>query len=242
VTSFTSSIHSVNDAFSSAQRLRRDDIKTKIECVDSLAALMHSNDRDQISRKLEAMSLLPANCNLMREKRVLHVLMQLMHSSLDARNSREVRVRAARTMRNMVQVWSGAVLDRSEHKKEVKVLRLLEMLRMFSDVLRDLKCSNMAEASKTHGCQRIWAGTAGRDGSDVDLIVYGEFIECQLDLDSVNPKALSFRFSMCGIGSVWKHKPWHTGCHGARAEPAFRRRCHRLRDAQRRVGRHPAMR
>ena len=76
VISFTSSVHSLNND------PNRGEIDTKIECVDSLVALLgqnSSNDLDKMSQKFLAMSSSPANCDLMRSHRVVQYLVQILH-------------------------------------------------------------------------------------------------------------------------------------------------------------------
>ena len=70
VISFTSSIHSLNDASMSTHR-RREDIDTKIEFGNSLMELFGSNDADKMSRTFLAMSSSPANCDNVRICRTL---------------------------------------------------------------------------------------------------------------------------------------------------------------------------
>lgn len=62
VVSFTSSVHSLNDA-SMATNRRRDDIDSKIEFGNSMMDLFESNDADKLSRTFLAMSSFPANCD-----------------------------------------------------------------------------------------------------------------------------------------------------------------------------------
>lgn len=64
VISFTSSIHSLNDA--SMTHRRREDIDAKIEFGNSLMELFGSNDADKLSRTFLAMSSSPANCDNVR--------------------------------------------------------------------------------------------------------------------------------------------------------------------------------
>ena len=82
VISFTSSVHSLNN------EPNRGEIDTKIECVDSLVALLgqnSSNDLDKMSQKFLAMSSSPANCDLMRSHRVVQYLVQILHGKFLAR-------------------------------------------------------------------------------------------------------------------------------------------------------------
>ncbi len=77
--SFTSSIHSLPNNNSSR---RREDIDSKIECVDSISALLGCRDVDLWSRKIEAMSATPANCEIMRDNRTaIEEILEILHGS-----------------------------------------------------------------------------------------------------------------------------------------------------------------
>merc|ERR1712018_309263 len=119
-----------------------------------LSSLRHGNDTEKLSKDLLAMSSSPANYSRMRTIPVISSMVQLLHqpnhnksdpaaanlSHLDTfRNpqSRDVRARIARALHNTVQINQLS----KNNKREGKVLRLLENLRMYSDVLRDLNVS-----------------------------------------------------------------------------------------------------
>ena len=94
------------------------------------------------------MSSSPANCDLMRSHRVIPLLVQLLHgppssgpqtaatqqvTTQDGPNTpfkhpREVRQRVAKSLHNMVHAHPTD----KQCKREAKVLRLLETLRMYS--------------------------------------------------------------------------------------------------------------
>ena len=94
--SFTSSVHSLNND------PNRGDLETKIECVDSMVAMLgryvyifsavclqicqlfvyissSTNDLDIMSKKFLAMSSSPANCDMMRSNRIVQYLVQILH-------------------------------------------------------------------------------------------------------------------------------------------------------------------
>lgn len=162
VISFTSSVHSLNDAamVSHNQRLRREDIGSKIECVNSLVSLLGCKDIDKMSRTFEAMSSSKANCELLRSHRVIPLLVELLHTGQvgqqhqqlqqhvghrrgEHRPSREIRQRVARALHNIVHAHPTD----KQCKREAKVLKLLETLRLYSDYLRDLKMSAITSAA-----------------------------------------------------------------------------------------------
>ena len=93
-------------------------------------------DVEKMSKTLLAMSSSPTNCDMMRSSRCIPLLVQLLH--LDHLNpnlprpSRHVRARAARCLHNIVHAHPT-----DKHcKREAKVLKLLEILRQYCDLLR----------------------------------------------------------------------------------------------------------
>ena len=98
------------------------------------------------------MSSSPANCDLMRSHRVIPLLVQLLHgppssgpqtaatqqvktqdgASAPLKHPREVRQRVAKSLHNMVHAHPTD----KQCKREAKVLRLLETLRMYSGVVK----------------------------------------------------------------------------------------------------------
>ena len=101
-------------------------------------ALLGCSDIDKMSRTLLAMSSSPANCDMMRGSRCIPLLVQLLHLDpahpANPRPARPVRARAARSLHNIVHAHPT-----DKHcKREAKVLKLLEVLRQYSDFLRDV--------------------------------------------------------------------------------------------------------
>lgn len=124
------------------------EIDSKIECVDSLLSLLGCTDVEKMSRTFLAMSSSPTNCDLMRSHRVIPVLVQLLHpmpppamaaaTAEVARKPREVRLRAAKSLSNIVLAHPAD----KQCRREAKVLRLLETLRMYADLLMDISQTN----------------------------------------------------------------------------------------------------
>ena len=103
------------------------------------------------------MSSSPANCDLMRSHRVIPLLVQLLHgppssgpqtaaaqqvttqdgASAPLKHPREVRQRVAKSLHNMVHAHPTD----KQCKREAKVLRLLETLRMYSGLVNNSFCS-----------------------------------------------------------------------------------------------------
>ncbi|TRY69315.1 hypothetical protein TCAL_09734, partial [Tigriopus californicus] len=179
VMSFSSSIHSVQDAaMSSNHSRRREDIDNKIECVNSLVSLLGCTDIDKMSRTFEAMSSTAANCELMRSHRVIPLLVQLLHGTqvTQERPSREVRFRVAKALYNIVQAQTSHPNEKQSRKKEAKILKLLENLRLYADFLRDLAAAiesqqfpNCEELAR-RGCQFVCIKTKKQSDAS-DLII-----------------------------------------------------------------------
>ena len=142
VISFTSSVHSVGEERRGGEdwrgggRSSSGDART--EAANSLMALLGCSDIDKMSRTLLAMSSSPANCDMMRGSRCIPLLVQLLHLDpahpANPRPARPVRARAARSLHNIVHAHPT-----DKHcKREAKVLKLLEVLRQYSDFLRDV--------------------------------------------------------------------------------------------------------
>ena len=118
----------------------------------------------------------------MRSSRIIPVLIQLLHgegsqlneSGLASRPSREVRLRVARALHNIVHAHPND----KQCKREARVLRLLETLRLYSDFLRDFILASTSgqvevpEASCSPVCIRLVPG--GHKSSGKDLLSCGK--------------------------------------------------------------------
>merc|ERR1719422_2277532 len=187
VISFTSSVHSVGEERRGGEDWRgggrgpSGDVRT--EAANSLMALLGCSDIDKMSRTLLAMSSSPANCDMMRGSRCIPLLVQLLHLDpahpANPRPSRPVRARAARSLHNIVHAHPA-----DKHcKREAKVLKLLEVLRQYSDFLRDVleagAGSGVGKAAvRASGCRRvsIQVVEGGEKYAEQDLMVcdFGE--------------------------------------------------------------------
>ncbi|XP_049945823.1 uncharacterized protein LOC126427981 [Schistocerca serialis cubense] len=101
----------------------------KVDMVYNLLSMLR-HERQDMSRTLLAMSSSPESCAAMRQSGCLPLLVQLLHSP---GQSAEVRARAARALRNVVQATPEP--DR-RGRREARVLRLLEQLREYCETLR----------------------------------------------------------------------------------------------------------
>lgn len=124
--SFTSSVPTPSIRSGS---LRREHIEGKMECVDSMTSLLGSRDVDQLTKAFEAMSLSPDKCEVLRANRGIDMLVEVLHG--EVRQASFLRQRASRTLHNIVH-WKA-------NKRESRVLKILEILRMYADYLRDVR-------------------------------------------------------------------------------------------------------
>jgi len=108
-----------------------------VEMVYSLLEMLRLSSPEEMSTKLLLMSQSPQICREMRQYGCLPLLIQLLHQPVDDKNStkdsiissQELRQRASKTLRNIVQ-------NSAKSRRELRVLRLIEDLRCFVDVLR----------------------------------------------------------------------------------------------------------
>jgi hypothetical protein len=119
----------------------------------------------------------------MRNSRIIPILIQMLHGegsqfsgpSLGQRQSRDVRLRVARALHNIVHAHPTD----KQCKREARVLRLLETLRIYSDFLRDFVLASstgqveVPEVGCGPVCIRLVPG--GDKATGKDLLVCGEF-------------------------------------------------------------------
>lgn len=102
----------------------------KVEMVYGLLSMLGTHDRQDMSRTLLAMSLSPDSCVAMRQSGCLPLLVQLLHSS---EQDADTRNRAAQALHNMVHAHP----DDKRGRREARVLKLLEQIRLYCDALRN---------------------------------------------------------------------------------------------------------
>uniref|UniRef100_T1J0P6 Adenomatous polyposis coli protein n=1 Tax=Strigamia maritima TaxID=126957 RepID=T1J0P6_STRMM len=145
VMSFTSSVNSS----CSARRIHMHQLGTKVEVVYSLLSLLGSHDKDEMSKRLLAMSSSQDSCVAMRQSGCMPLLIQLLYggdkesSGSDACSNREVRMRASKALHNIVHAHP----DDKRGRREARVLRLLEQIRDYCDSLQD---NNELEKNDEH--------------------------------------------------------------------------------------------
>lgn len=101
----------------------------KVEMVYGLLSMLGTHDRPDMSRTLLAMSSSPDSCVAMRQSGCLPLLVQLLHSS---EQDADTRNRAAQALHNMVHCHP----DEKRGRRESRVLKLLEQIRLYCDSLR----------------------------------------------------------------------------------------------------------
>ena len=87
------------------------------------------------------------------------------------RASREIRTRVSRALHNIVHHANPT--DR-QCKREAKVLKLLETLRLYADLLRDVRSDSEAEELRGYGCRPVCVRVAAVADVEQDLIICGE--------------------------------------------------------------------
>ncbi|KAK3907501.1 Adenomatous polyposis coli protein [Frankliniella fusca] len=117
------------DGLASRRAHNQQQLGAKVEMVYGLLSMLGTHDRQDMSRKLLAMSSSPDSCVAMRQSGCLPLLVQLLHSS---EQDAEIRNRAAQALYNMVHAYP----DDKRGRREGRVLKLLEQIRLYCEALR----------------------------------------------------------------------------------------------------------
>ena len=127
--------------------------------------MLNTDDKEHISRTLLGMSTCRESCIAMRQAGCMSLLVQLIHGCPDnARNntpgpkltghgSRVARQRAAAALHNLVH----CLPDEKWRRREARVLRLLEIVREYSDNQQQ----RMAAIAQSPSAQPVDAGRVG---------------------------------------------------------------------------------
>ena len=123
------------------------DLDTRIDMVQSLLSMLGTHDKDDMSRTLLAMSNSRDSCAAMRQSGCLPLLINLLHGTdfADKKSRREARARAGLALHNIVY---SNVEDRRA-RREIRVLRLLEIARAHCDVVQ-------FKGFPVHPCAERW--------------------------------------------------------------------------------------
>ena len=176
--SFTSSVHSLNnDCNGRTAAMRSEDqaIDMKMDCFDSsLSSMFGCTDIDKMSKTFLAMSSTPSNCDLMRNKMVVPFLVKILHGN-QLRQPQKIRRRVGRALHNIVHAHP----EQKQCKREAKILRLLEVLRMYSDFLRDViqgssHCEQAVAMLSQRGCGQLRLNVV-MDENQREVIVCGKY-------------------------------------------------------------------
>lgn len=121
------------------------DLDTRIDMMQSLISLLGTHDKDDMSRTLLAMSNSKDSCSAMRQSGCLPLLIDLIHGHDNPMARRDCRSRAGLALHNIV--YSNPEDRRG--RREIRVLRLLEILRAHCDAVT---YSNLP----SHPCAERW--------------------------------------------------------------------------------------
>ncbi len=122
----------------------RDSLQIKIEMVLSVLSVVNSSSKEQNDadavKFLLALSRTPDTCAVMRQPGCMNMLIQILHNirHKGERSHREVRARAAETLRNIIQSTG----DTRQGKHELCVLGVLEKIRSHCDTLFEFIASH----------------------------------------------------------------------------------------------------
>ncbi|KAG1657197.1 Adenomatous polyposis coli protein [Nymphon striatum] len=123
---------------SGSRRCCSQQLDKKMEMVISLLSMLNTDDKEDMSKKLLALSSSQDHCIVMRQSGCLPLLIQLLHGSENdssaegARGSVRARQRASTALRNIVHAHS----DDKQGRREASVLGYLENIREYCDELR----------------------------------------------------------------------------------------------------------
>ena len=122
----------------------RDSLQMKIEMVLSVLSMVNSSTKEQHDadavKFLLALSRTTDTCVVMRQPACMNMLIQILHNirHKGERSHREVRARAAETLRNIIQSTG----DTRQGKLELCVLGVLEKIRSHCDALFEFIASH----------------------------------------------------------------------------------------------------
>ncbi|RWS29195.1 adenomatous polyposis coli protein-like protein [Leptotrombidium deliense] len=129
--------------------------EAKVDPVFSVISLLNRDNKQEMTEKLHEMSVNATICRDMRQYGCLPLLIQLIHpldgfetcdSSIEKfQEGEEVRNKACEALHNIIKA--------TDDKRELRVLRLLEEIRTFSQILRRLGWmddENIFKASQSH--------------------------------------------------------------------------------------------
>ncbi|KAG8178548.1 hypothetical protein JTE90_015918 [Oedothorax gibbosus] len=147
IISFESNLSSNSTSFHSQHSDENSEARKLIEeLIASLLSKVRSQNRVEASKILLTMSNTPENCVAMRQCGCLPMLIRLLHGAPEEgpggpsnnlhharRVGAEVRARAGRALRNVVMSQP----DDKRGRREARVLKLLEQIREYSELLRN---------------------------------------------------------------------------------------------------------
>lgn len=121
-------------------------LEVKVDMVYSLLSMLGTQECPDMGETLLALSSSPESSLAMRQAGCLPVLVQLVYSDKD----KDTRIKASKALYNLIQVQS----DDKLRKREVKVIRLLEEIRLYCD-LTDVELLNVHPTQVTENIIKL---------------------------------------------------------------------------------------
>ncbi|KAF5273389.1 hypothetical protein FQA39_LY07406 [Lamprigera yunnana] len=139
---------------SSPNRSRRSSqhLEAKVDMVYSLLSMLGGQEHADMGETLLALSSSPESCLAMRQSGCIPLLVQLVQSDKDA----DTRKKASQALNNLV----SSNTDEKLRKRETRVLKLLEQMRLYIDYLQNrndvrLESLPVSEDGDRHPVQTI---------------------------------------------------------------------------------------
>uniref|UniRef100_A0A336LWK2 CSON002259 protein n=1 Tax=Culicoides sonorensis TaxID=179676 RepID=A0A336LWK2_CULSO len=143
----------------------------KVECVYSLLNMLGQNDPTEMASKFFELSRNRENCIALRKSGCISILVQLVHSD----SEELIRKKAGAALHNVVHCH----IDDKSGRREVRVLRLIELLLEYCELLRSL-ISN--------------GGEIVNDSEKHPIVAIGTLMKTSFDEDH--------RHAMCFLGAI----------------------------------------
>lgn len=103
-------------------------LEAKVDMVYSLLAMLGGQEHADMGETLLALSTNPESCLAMRQSGCIPLLVQLVQSDRDS----ETRAKASQALQNLLH----AQPDEKIRKREIRIFKLLEQVREYTEALR----------------------------------------------------------------------------------------------------------
>lgn len=111
-----------------SRRSSNNQLEAKVDMVYSLLAMLGGQEHADMGETLLALSTSPESCLAMRQSGCIPLLVQLVQSDKDC----ETRTKASQALQNLI----NAQPDEKIRKREVRIFKLLEQIREYTEALR----------------------------------------------------------------------------------------------------------